>query len=276
MHHIDKIIYINMDSRQDRKERITNEFKRIGIPQEKITRFPAAPYKDCPISGCLLSHTTVLEMAYDEGCNNVLILEDDFVFIDDAQKVPTDIDTFFQMKMDWDVLMLTTCSPEISEKTNTLVSKISSSGNAAAYLVNRSMMLELSTLFKANLENLVNTKHHWIYANDVLWKSLMPSSNWFMLNHYLGYQHEGYSDLSNIQKVALIPQIIKSPTSDTIVNSVIDSFVKRSNLGLQKYGTTLDRNDLSVLDWIQHAQEEHMDAILYLEKLKTELIKKPL
>lgn len=79
-----------------------------------------------------------------------------------------------------------------------------------------------------------------------------------------------------MDKVALIPQIIESPTSDSIVNSVIDSFVKRSNLGLQKYGTTLDRNDLSVLDWIQHAKEEHMDAILYLEKLKTELIKKPL
>lgn len=73
-----------------------------------------------------------------------------------------------------------------------------------------------------------------------------------------------------------IDKIVESPTSDSIVNSVIDSFVKRSNLGLQKYGTTLDRKDLSVLDWIQHAQEEHMDAILYLEKLKTELIKKPL
>jgi GR25 family glycosyltransferase involved in LPS biosynthesis len=265
-----------MESRQDRRQRITGEFERVGIPLDKITRFPAAPYKDCPVSGCLLSHTTVLEMAYDEGCNNVLILEDDFVFIDDVQKVTKDIDSFFEMKMDWDVLMLTTCSPEVAEKTNTLVSKISSSGNAAAYLVNRSMMLELSALFKANLENLVNTKHHWIYANDVLWKSLMPSSNWFMFNHYLGYQHEGYSDLSHVEKVALIPQIIKSPTSDSIVNNVIDSFIKRSNLGLQKYGTTLDRNDLSVLDWIQHAQEEHMDAILYLEKLKTELIKKPL
>jgi hypothetical protein len=57
-------------------------------------------------------------------------------------------------------------------------------------------------------------------------------------------------------------------TKDTIVNKVIQSFVERSNVGLQKYGTTLDRDDLSVLDWIQHAQEEHMDAILYLEKLK--------
>ena len=58
-------------------------------------------------------------------------------------------------------------------------------------------------------------------------------------------------------------------TQDTIVNKVIQSFIQRSNIGLQKYGTTLDRDDLSVLDWIQHAQEEHMDAILYLEKLKS-------
>jgi hypothetical protein len=55
---------------------------------------------------------------------------------------------------------------------------------------------------------------------------------------------------------------------DSIVASVIESFKKRSELGVLKYGKTLDRNDLSVLDWIQHAQEEHMDAILYLEKLK--------
>ena len=60
-------------------------------------------------------------------------------------------------------------------------------------------------------------------------------------------------------------------TKDSIVNSVIHSFIQRSNVGLQKYGTTLDRDDLSVLEWIQHAQEEHMDAILYLEKLKKEL-----
>lgn len=57
-------------------------------------------------------------------------------------------------------------------------------------------------------------------------------------------------------------------TKDSIVNSIIHKFINRSNLGIQKYGTTLDRNDLSTNDWIQHVQEELMDAILYLEKLK--------
>lgn len=55
---------------------------------------------------------------------------------------------------------------------------------------------------------------------------------------------------------------------DSIVKSVIESFKQRSELGILKYGKTLDRNDLTFLQWIQHAQEELMDAILYLEKLK--------
>ena len=55
---------------------------------------------------------------------------------------------------------------------------------------------------------------------------------------------------------------------DSIVKSVVQKFLDRAAFGKKKYGTDLDRTDLSVLDWIQHAQEEHMDAILYLEKLK--------
>jgi hypothetical protein len=49
---------------------------------------------------------------------------------------------------------------------------------------------------------------------------------------------------------------------------VINKFKDRSNVGIHKYGTTLDRNDLTTLEWINHAQEEAMDFILYLEKLK--------
>jgi hypothetical protein len=58
---------------------------------------------------------------------------------------------------------------------------------------------------------------------------------------------------------------------DTIVESIVAQFRERSRVGQAKYGTTLDRTDLKPLDWIQHAQEELMDGILYLEKLKKEL-----
>jgi hypothetical protein len=62
-------------------------------------------------------------------------------------------------------------------------------------------------------------------------------------------------------------------TNDTIVNTVIESFISRSNLGFKKYKNTLDREDLSTVEWVNHAQEELMDAILYLERLKKNLQK---
>jgi len=61
---------------------------------------------------------------------------------------------------------------------------------------------------------------------------------------------------------------------DSIVESVVNQFKQRSEIGIKKYNTTLDRTDLNRLDWIQHAQEEAMDLILYLERLKKELDKK--
>ena len=60
---------------------------------------------------------------------------------------------------------------------------------------------------------------------------------------------------------------------DSIVASVISQFVDRSQVGKLKYGVDLDRTDLSLLEWIEHAKQEHMDAILYLEKIKSELMK---
>lgn len=56
---------------------------------------------------------------------------------------------------------------------------------------------------------------------------------------------------------------------DTIVESVIEQFKQRSDVGIKKYNTTLDRTDLNINDWIQHLQEEMMDAVLYLQKIKT-------
>jgi len=62
---------------------------------------------------------------------------------------------------------------------------------------------------------------------------------------------------------------------DSIVKSVIKKYQQRSEVGQQKYGVTLDRNDLNYIQWIQHLQEELMDATLYLEKLRSELEKSP-
>ena len=56
---------------------------------------------------------------------------------------------------------------------------------------------------------------------------------------------------------------------DNIVERVVSLFRSRSQRGIQKYGTTLDKNELSNREWLQHLQEELMDAALYVEKIKS-------
>jgi hypothetical protein len=65
-------------------------------------------------------------------------------------------------------------------------------------------------------------------------------------------------------------EFIKLEQEDKIVDAVIGKFIQRSEVGIKKYGTTLNRDDLSHLQWITHLQEELMDAILYIERLKKE------
>lgn len=58
---------------------------------------------------------------------------------------------------------------------------------------------------------------------------------------------------------------------DKIVQKVVSDFERRSEVGIKKYGVTLDRGDLSTLEWINHFREELMDAILYMTKLEQQL-----
>lgn len=61
---------------------------------------------------------------------------------------------------------------------------------------------------------------------------------------------------------------------DSVVQEIVDRFLTRAEFGKAKYGTDLDRQDLSLLDWIAHAREEAMDYVLYLTKIERELQKK--
>jgi hypothetical protein len=76
-------------------------------------------------------------------------------------------------------------------------------------------------------------------------------------------------DLGTIKITSDKPETRQVPKADSIVDSIVDKFISRSNVGKAKYGTTLDREDWSLEQWIEAALEEHMDAILYLQKIKT-------
>lgn len=58
---------------------------------------------------------------------------------------------------------------------------------------------------------------------------------------------------------------------DSFVEAVKSKYDERSKRGMKKYNTNLERNDLNIIEWLNHLQEELMDATLYVEKLKSEV-----
>ena len=61
--------------------------------------------------------------------------------------------------------------------------------------------------------------------------------------------------------------MMKKTKMSKIEDSVCEKILSRAKVGKAKYGTTMERTDLSRLDWLKHAQEEAMDMVVYLEKL---------
>ena len=55
---------------------------------------------------------------------------------------------------------------------------------------------------------------------------------------------------------------------DPVVERVVDKFKQLSDVGYEKYGITLEDDPSKVVDWLNHLQEELMDAVLYLQKAK--------
>ena len=58
---------------------------------------------------------------------------------------------------------------------------------------------------------------------------------------------------------------------DTVIDAVRDDLLRRSQLGIAKYGVTLDRTDLNLRDWLQHAYEENLDMANYLKRAIMEI-----
>jgi hypothetical protein len=55
---------------------------------------------------------------------------------------------------------------------------------------------------------------------------------------------------------------------DPVVERVVDKFISRSDVGFKKYGVTMEQDQSRIFEWLNHLQEELMDAVLYLQKAK--------
>ncbi len=188
---IDKIFYINMEKRKDRRELIEDELNKFNLDYE---RFDAIETAEFGIYGCGLSHLSVLKLAKERNYKNVLILEDDFTFSVTKEEFENELTKFFEQNLEYDVCMLSYNLVNFKEMDNDIVGKLVYATTASGYLVNNHYYDILIKLYEWALPLLIKTREHWIYANDQIWHLYQNNDKWFYFKKRIGKQRNGYSD----------------------------------------------------------------------------------
>lgn len=186
----DKILIINLKHRTDRKNHMLNEFKKISISKNKIM-FIDAIYDINGARGCTQSHIKCIEYAIDNNLNNVLILEDDYMFANDLKNLNKNLLNFLLSKTNWDGILFNFSEhgPPVNLKTNLHnVYKNLWSNSTAGYAINKSMFKEL-------LNNYKKTLYQDKGPLDFYWNNLKLTYDWFVIKQTLGTQIESYSDI---------------------------------------------------------------------------------
>jgi glycosyl transferase, family 25 len=192
MEHIAKVVYINLDRRQDRRESIESELARMGIQAERFSAVDQSP----GMVGCHKSHIAVLKHAQQHDWENVLILEDDFIFLINRDTLENELNAFFGLGIPYDVAMISYTLHQ-TEEYNHCVGRVKNAGNASGYIVHKRFYQTLIENLETALPLLESTHQHWKYQNDASWKTLQPAAEWFYFKKRFGKQMAGYSDLAN-------------------------------------------------------------------------------
>lgn len=193
---LEKIFYINLDKRTDRREEIENELKQFDL-YDKAERFPAIHTPDQGILGCTMSHLAVFKLARERKYKQVLILEDDFYFIINNQEFEKTLSEFFDAKIPYNVCMISYHIQQSEPTEYPFIQKVLEAQTASGYIVHNSFYDQLIDLYEDAVPKLRDTNHHWLYANDQVWKQIQPTSLWYALTIRCGKQRDGYSDNSN-------------------------------------------------------------------------------
>ena len=176
---IEKVVYINLAHRTDRREQVEKELSIF--PSEKVLRFDAIKHERGAI-GCSLSHIAVLEMAIEKNWKNVLIVEDDMIWnnnqFDTGRKTLNNL-----ISKPYDVIVLGGTFVKYNPMTNKLIE----CQTTTAYLIHNHYFQKLLDCFKQSVAD-----KSYI---DKSWKSLQKPDNWFIIYPPLAIQSAGYSDI---------------------------------------------------------------------------------
>jgi GR25 family glycosyltransferase involved in LPS biosynthesis len=197
-HRFDRIYYINLDSRPDRRIQIEEEFNRMGVDKRRLQRVQGVVAKFGAL-GCSMAHIAALEDCQAHGWKNCLIVEDDLVFKGSKHHVCGQLSQFWEASILWDVLMFGSNTLDFEPTSFDFLIHTTNAQTTSGYAVNGSFVDTLLENFKegvANLEQLEEAKDE--FCIDAFWKQLQPSSRWYTFHPVIAHQRDGFSNIQNM------------------------------------------------------------------------------
>lgn len=211
--YVDRIYYINLDSREDRKSQFLEEMSRMGVPAEKITRISAVNKPGQGDWGCSLSHLITIQQFIDEGLDRCIVFEDDFVFTQDLQTINTAFREVSgrvavggrlneQNNVPFHIIMLSANEVYTEESGYPYLKRVKEAQTTSGYMVHKSFApillqnyREGARLIEESYGGGKSDELQGPFCIDQYWKRLQPQSKWFVFSPKLGMQRESHSDI---------------------------------------------------------------------------------
>ena len=194
-HDITNVVFINLDSRTDRRTHFELQFGniRLGLQPQ---RFAAIRNADGAI-GCSMSHIACMEMAIKKKWDHVLVCEDDATIINPDQLVDQVNHFFNRFNDSWDVLLLAGNNYQPFRQESPEAVRVANCQTATAYLVRRPYFETLLANFREGLGKLkAEPTKQPKYAIDQYWKLLQRTGRWYLIVPISVIQRPDYSDIS--------------------------------------------------------------------------------
>jgi hypothetical protein len=184
-HDITNVLFINLDSRTDRRKQFESQFLEIGFHPQRF----AAIQNARGAIGCTMSHIACMEMAIQNKWDHVLVCEDDATIINPGQLV-NQVNHFFQRFNDsWDVLLLAGNNYQPFRQESPGAVRVANCQTTTAYLVRRPYFETLLANFKEGLRKLKAIDQHW--------KLLQRKNRWYLIVPISMIQRSDFSNVSN-------------------------------------------------------------------------------
>lgn len=211
-------LYINLESRKDRREHIEQELKSVGIHG---IRFNAIKLQNGRV-GCSMSHLKCLQIAKKNNWPYVMICEDDLLFID-KEKAVNCMNHFFKLhasnKDACSIVLLAGNNVPPYKKVDDTCIRVSHCQTTTGYIVKNVYYDTLMENIKTGIEKLMkNPTNHTMYAIDKYWIQLQKKDIWYLLAPIIAIQREDYSDIE--QKTTNYEYIMKDLDKPHLVRSI--------------------------------------------------------